>query len=397
MVSEPPNNQQQRQPSTSGAAPKWPQLPLRRGIPGVCTGVRPWQFTPHFALADSRLKFTVQGHTLIVSCKTLTDASHLQEDVTRTLILFAFIIAVNLLVMLRSGPRNGNLCQAFPATLIFVVYMMFALARILVRKYLKPQLLVSPHGWLVSYSAFRRPELPHEEGEAYTHVHGPHAQNSSLGTGATGGPMTMVGTVGECTSLKTLSEARGVAQDCASTYAAACVNASICTSERMGSSATVQDAAHVSMQHSTARRGMQGALDMGGAPDAGGMGSARSRSSMHAGHEFETGAESQASSYGVLPASHGATNCAPGASLASLSAPAHGAHAYQMLAGNGILGFPGALGRRMMNGGWVEGAVRTFMEFCGRGESLAAQGAFEGVLGAKVWPATDYTIRDALY
>ena len=127
--------------------------------PCVLTGVRPWQHTPHHALADSRLEFAVRGRTLIVWCKTLTSAHHVKEDVARTVFLWVFVIVVNWLVMLPSSSATSQMYQGFPATLILVVYLIFALARGLVWTFLKPRLTISPEGWSVSYCSFGREDL----------------------------------------------------------------------------------------------------------------------------------------------------------------------------------------------------------------------------------------------
>lgn len=383
--------------SSVAAAQRWPQGPLQGDPPGVRTGIRPWQYTPHYPFVDSRLDVAVCRQTLIVSCKTLTDASHVQGHMVHTALLFAFIIAVNLMVMLQSGPENGHLSQVFPVTFILVVYLIYSIARGLVRSLLKPQLLISPQGWSVSYCSFGRVDLwsavrqnlaccGNQDFTNQEFMHSPGGSSSNTSDDVTltlgGANLSPKAPNEACIAVDTgatsshcpacihtaLDDAwenvRGAWRECAACRDKACIT---CCSAQYNAAQSTCPCPQCPGRASPEAGGVQ---EVGGISGAG----------MHGASQ-----ESSGGSDGPLPASKDATNCAMhSSSLASISAAVHDHNAGmdypRETAGAEQLGYTHGPPDR----GWLESVVHTCMELCGRGESLADEAAWEPVIGAKV-------------
>jgi hypothetical protein len=406
MPCEPaPHNQAGVSAGAAAAVQRLPQVQQRREPAAVNTGVRAWQFTSHYPLAKSRLEFAVRGQTLIVSCKTLADAGHMQ-DVGRNVILFGCVVAVDLLAMLESGPDHGCVSQGFPATLILIVYLMYALAGGVVRSYLKPQLLISPEGWSLSYCSLGRPSLQgfadnncNESDDRVGQVQ-ETALNSPSGVGMEGAEAASRLTIGahECASSspKASNEACVAADTCSHT--AACIHVapdaprspfsghnacrrSSCSANRSTQHSAVQRTGNGCTQCS--RSGAGASAEFRGAQVPNGGKSAR----IHGRGMQESNVSSHGGSDGPLPASQNATNNAlASASHASLSAShMHDEHACSIQMNSRVRrgrSSPADVG--CMHGGWISRIVCACMELCGRGEPLRDVLAWEPVLGAKV-------------
>jgi hypothetical protein len=404
--SEPtPRTQAVAPAGASAATGQWPQAYQRCEPAGVNTGVRPWEFTCRHPLATSRLEFEVCGHTLIVSCKTPADASD-WHNMLRTVAFFVFIIAVSLLPTLEARPdASRRVSQGIPVTLIFVVYLMYTIAWVMVRRYLKPQLLISPEGWSVSYCAWGRPD---SRKQAPTSC---DISNELEGSGPEAAPSTpsFCGTrsgegavrinISAHASMHDSAEASGVTAATTGNSTARSYNApespscsrtactgSACAGNRSANYSVAQSAGHGRAPASQRAAAVAASADVRGTQALSWGQSARNFvEGMHGVHDC--GVSSHRGSDGPLPASHCATNHAvDSASYASLSAsPMHGDHACRLRL-NGRMGrgrfSPADVG--CVRVGRLGSMVRKCMELCGRGESLRDEVAWEPVLGAKV-------------